>query len=64
MENYVTDFQQPSLNLVYSFDDPDDQVPMLNKLIIDCINIHSTLKRAELARPIVPWIHDPKVIEL
>ena len=64
MENYVTDFQQPSLNLVYSFDDPDDQVPMLNKLIIDCINIHSTLKRVEIARPIVPWIHDPKIIEL
>ena len=64
MENYVTDFQQPSLNLVYSFDDPDDQVPMLNKLIIDCINIHSTLKRVELTRPIVPWIHDPKIIEL
>ena len=33
MENYVTDFQQLPLNLVYSFDDPDDQVAMLNKLI-------------------------------
>ena len=33
MENYVTDFQQLSLNLVYSFDDPDDQVAMPNKFI-------------------------------
>ena len=33
MENYVTDFQQLPLNLVYSFDDPDDQVAMLNKFI-------------------------------
>ena len=33
MEKYVTDFQQLPLNLVYSFDDPDDQVAMLNKFI-------------------------------
>ena len=36
MENCATDFQQLLLNLVYSFDDPDDQVAMLNKLITDC----------------------------
>ena len=45
MENYVTDFQQLPLNLIYSFDDPDDQVAILNKLIIDCIDIHVPLKR-------------------
>ena len=33
MENYVTDFQQLPLNLVCLFDNPDDQVSMLNKLI-------------------------------
>ena len=64
MENYVTDFQQLPLNLVYSFDDPDDQVAMLNKLITDCINIHAPLKRVNLTRPIAPWMHDPKIIEL
>ena len=64
MENYVTDFQQLPLNLVYSFDDPDDQAAMLNKLIADCINIHAPLKRVKLTRPVVPWIHDPKIIEL
>ena len=41
IENYVADFQQLPLNLVYSFDDPDDQVAMLNKLITECINIHA-----------------------
>ena len=62
-ENYVTDFQQLPLNL-YSFDDPDDQVAMLNKLITNCINIHAPLKRVKLARPIGPWMHDPMIIEL
>ena len=40
-ENYVTDFQQLPLNLVYSLDNPDDQIATLNKLITDCI--HSVL---------------------
>ena len=62
MENYVTDFQQLHLILVYSFDDPDDQVGILNKLITD--SIHAPLKRVKLTRPIAPWMHDPKIIEL
>ena len=45
MENYITDFQQLPLNLVYLFDDSDNQVAMLNKLFTDCINIHAPLKR-------------------
>ena len=64
MENYLTDFQQLPLNFVYSFDDPEDQVAMLNKLITDSINIHALLKRVKLTRPIAPWMHDPKIIEL
>ena len=48
MENYVIGFQQLPLNLVYSFDDPDNQVVMLKKLITDCINIHAPLKRMNL----------------
>ena len=64
MENYVTDFQQLPLNLVYSFDDTDDQVAVLDKLITDCINIHALLKRIKLTSPIAPWMHDPKITKL
>ena len=60
----LTDLQQLHLNLVYSFDDPDDEVAMLNKLITDFNNIHAPLKRVKLTRPIAPWMHDPKIIEL
>ena len=49
---------------VYSFDDRDDQVAILKKLITDCINIHAPLKTVKLKRLIAPWMHDPKVIEL
>ena len=64
MENYVTDFQQLPLNLVYLFDDPEDQVAMLNKLSTGCINIHEPSKRVKITRPIAPWMHDPKILEL
>ena len=64
MENYLTDFQQLPRNLVYSFDDPDDQVVMLNKLITDCINIHALLKRVKPTRPIAPLMHNQGIIEL
>ena len=64
MENYVTNFQQLPLNLVYSLDDPDDQVAMLNKLITDCNKIHSPLKRVKLTRPVAPWMHHSQIIEL
>ena len=64
MEIYVTDFKQLPLNFVYSFDDRDDQVAILNKLITDCINIHAPLKTVKLTRLIAPWRHDPKIIKL
>ena len=64
MENYVTDFQQLPLNLVYLFDDPEDQVAVLNKLSTGCINIHEPSKRVKITRPIAPWMHDPKILEL
>ena len=57
MENYVTNFQQLPLNLVYSFDAPDDQVAMLNKLIKTVLTF---MHRSCIA----PWMHDPKIIEL
>ena len=35
LENYINDSSQLPLSTVYSFDDPDDQVETLNKLITD-----------------------------
>ena len=37
LENYFKDFSQLPLSTVYSFDDPDDQVETLNKLITGCL---------------------------
>ena len=41
MNGYTSDFQLLSINLVYSIDDPEDQVSIFNKLVVDCINTHA-----------------------
>ena len=63
MNSYTSDFQQLPLNLVYSFDDPEDQVSIFNKLAVDCINIHAPLRKLKLTRTVAPWMNDPKIGE-
>ena len=56
MNSYTTDFQELPLNLVYSFDDPEDQVLIFNKLVVDCINTRVPLRKVKLTRAIAPWM--------
>ena len=37
---------------------------MLNKLILDCIDRHATLKRTKFTRPPAPWMKQLDIIEL
>ena len=64
MNSYTSDFQQLPLNLVYSFDDPDDQDLILNKLVVDSIKTHAPLRTVKLTRPVAPWMNDPKIVNL
>ena len=64
INSYVSDFQQLPLNLVYAFDETDDQVTILNKLILDCIEKHAPIKRVRLTRPVAPWIKDESIANL
>ena len=64
MNSYTSDFQQLPLNLVYSFDDPEDQFSIFNKLVVDCINTHARLKTVKLTRPVAPSMNDPKIANL
>ena len=64
MNSYTPDFQQLPLNLVYSFDDPEYQVSIFNKLVVDCINTRAPLRGVKLTRPLAPWMNDPKIANL
>ena len=62
LQNYVRDFSQLPLNIIYSFDDPNDQVDTLNSLITDCLSRHVPVKRVKLTRPPAPWMQDPEIV--
>ena len=63
-KEYYTDFSTLPFLTVYSFDYPDDQLAMLNKLILDCIDCHAALKRTKFTMPPAPWMKQLDIIEL
>ena len=56
LEKYVQDFTALPISLVYSFDDPNDQLDTLNKLILNTINEHASLTKTKFTRPPAPWM--------
>ena len=64
MSDFVSDFKQIPMSLVYAYDSPDDQLNTLNTLITDCIDKHAPLKRVRLIRPPAPWMSDLNIQNL
>ena len=64
IQEYYADFSTLPFSTVYSFENPDDQLAMLNKLILDCIDRHAPLKRKKITRPPPPWMKQLEIIEL
>ena len=63
-KEYYTNFSTLPFSTVYSFDNPDDQLAMINKLILDCIDRHAPLKRRNFIRAPGPWMKQLDIIEL
>ncbi|XP_057299344.1 uncharacterized protein LOC130629967 [Hydractinia symbiolongicarpus] len=61
MNSYIDDFSKLPFSLIFTFDDPDEQIDTLNHLILSCIERHAPLKRVKLTRPIAPWMKDPAI---
>lgn len=55
---YQEDFSQIPMSVVDTFDDPNDQIYMLNEFTLSCIDQHASLIRTKLTRPPAPWIAD------
>ena len=64
INSYVSDFRELPLNLVYAFDEPDDQVTILNKLVLHCIEKHTAIKRIRLTRTVAPRMKDESTVNL
>ena len=59
---YVNDFSKLPLSLVYGFEEPEDEISILNKLFSDCLESHDPTSRVKLTRPIAPWMKDPTIV--
>ena len=63
-KEYYTDLSTLPFSTVCSFDNPDDQLAKLSKLIFNCIDRHAPLKRTKFTRPSVPLMKQLHIIEL
>ena len=64
LEKYVQDFNVLPTSLIYSFDDSNDQLDTLNKLILNVINEHAPLIKTKFTRPPAPWMKDFEINKL
>ena len=61
MSKHILDFKQLATSFVYAFDEPDEKIPVLNKLKNQCISEHAPIKRKKFTRPPAPWLKDPEI---
>ena len=62
MNDYVADFELIPTSIVFGFDDPNNQLAMLNKLITDCIADHAPIKKVKFTHPPASWMKDPELV--
>lgn len=43
------------LNIVFSTDDPEEQLELFNKLFCECLERHAPLRRTPITRLAAPW---------
>ena len=63
-KEYYTNFSTLPFSTVYSFDNPGDQLAMLNKLVLDCTDRYAPLKTTKFTRTPAPWMKQLDIIEL
>ena len=61
MNKYKLDLKQLPTSLVYAFDELDDKISVLNKLVNQCISEQAPIKWTKFTRPPAPWLKDPKI---
>ncbi|XP_057296305.1 uncharacterized protein LOC130625270 [Hydractinia symbiolongicarpus] len=64
LNDYVTDFSQLPLSVVYSSESADDKLDIFNELISSCIERHAPLKRIKVTRPPAPWLKDLRINDM
>ena len=61
---YMDDFKALLLVLVYSFEDPTEQLDTLNNLILECIERHAPLVKTKFTHRFAPWMKRLDIADL
>ena len=64
IKDYVDDFKTLPLALVYSFEDPNEQLDTLNNLILERIERHAPLVKTIFTHPPAPWMKQLDIADL
>ena len=64
LKKYVQDSKTLPISLLYSFDDSNDQLDTLCKLILNTINEHAPLMKTKFTRPPALWMKDFEINKL
>lgn len=63
-QEFVRDFSLLPLNIIYSTDDPDEQLEYFNGLFTECLQNHAPLRQVKVTRPPAHWMNDEKIRSL
>ena len=61
LETYINDFKTLPFATVYSFNETDDELDTLNKLILSVIDKHAPLIKTKFTGAPAPWMKDIKI---
>ena len=64
IKDYVDEYKLLPLALVYSFEDPNEQLGTLNNLILECIEWHAPLVKTKFTHPPAPWMKQLDIADL
>ena len=55
IKDYIDNFKTLPLSLVYSFEDPNEQLDTLDNLILECIERHAPLVKTKFRHSPAPY---------
>ena len=63
-QDFINDFHALPRSIIYSSDDPDEQLGYFNNLFSECLENHAPLRRVRITRPPAPWMEESQICSL
>ena len=63
-QEFITDLDTLTLNIVYPSDDPKEQLEYFNSMFKECLEKYAPLRSVRVRRPPAPWMDDSQIRSL